>query len=361
MTLPAPPELRVHGRAFTDLVGAGLAIGGVDPLDPSSAVADVERFDPRTGELRLLYTIEKRIDAVAASLGTGADARIALIGGLDPGTGSGATFVEFLVPDAPVARRYDRLDDTSMGRVGMTATALTDGRVIVIGGMTPGGPPSEAVDELAISNSSVMIRLLHGVLAFPRYGHTATRLGDDVGANVLVAGGLDATGMPVKQGELFKPPLNEFSGTFTANMIVPRSRHQAVRLPDGSVLIIGGVDKNGVGVTQLELFTLDAGFVDAGMLPPTAGLLDFSIAPLPDGRLLLTGGTLIDGVPLDTVFIIQLDPMNGSVNVLGTDHMSVARAGHVSTLLCDGTVFVTGGTADTSPAERYNPPPLGRR
>jgi hypothetical protein len=114
-------------------------------------------------------------------------------------------------------------------------------------------------------------------------------------------------------------------------------------------------------VPSLELFTLDAGFTDVGKLPTNAGLTGFAATPLPDGRVLLTGGQTADGTVTDTAFIARLDPIDGSVDVVATDHMSVPRAGHSATLLCDGTVFISGGTTDPAPAERYNPPALDRR
>ena len=164
---------------------------------------------------------------------------------------------------------------------------------------------------------------------------------------MLAAGGLDAAGQPIATAELFKPLSEDFSAAFMTNgMVTPRAHHQAVLMPDGSVLIIGGVaDAAGDGVPTLELFTLDAGFVAVGDLPTNAGLVDFATTTLPDGRVLITGGRRMrGGPPLDTAFIAQLDPIDGSVNIVATDHMSVPRAGHQTSLLCDGTVFNNGGT-----------------
>jgi hypothetical protein len=261
-----------------------------------------------------------------------------------------------------------------MARTGLTATSLTDGRVIVIGG-TDGSMPSPIVDEVSIDSGTAAIRVLRALLTSPRSQHTATRLGEDVGAPVLVAGGLDATGATVKAAELFKPLSEDFSTTMYA-MVTPRYLHQAVVMPDGSVLIIGGVNIDPLTgartpVNTLELFTLEEGFtqlVDAAMkpitLPANEGLIGFAATPLPDGRVLLTGGRTCEDVscpPLNTAFIARLDPIDGSVDIVATDHMSVARSGHSATLLCDGTVLITGGTANSVPATRYNPPALGRR
>jgi hypothetical protein len=370
LDLPTPPEVRMDGHTITDVDGAGIVLGGADPS--GVPIPDVERFDPQTGALTTLASLSPRTGAVAASLGVGGDTRIALIGGTDSSTEEGANFVELIEPDAPISRRVERIDDAQMARTNLTATALTDGRVIAIGGLD-GMTPSAAVDEISIDSGTAAIRVLRALLVTPRHAHTATRLGDDVGAAVLVAGGLDVSGAAVATAELFKPLSELFSPTVYA-MTTPRYDHQAVLMPDGSVLIIGGIKFDLVTgmptpVDTLELFTLDAGFVElqdankvAIKLPTNAGLIDFAATPLPDGRVLLTGGRrTIGGDPLDTAFIARLDPIDGSVDVVATDHMSSPRAGHSATLLCDGTVLITGGTTDTVPAARYNPPALGRR
>jgi hypothetical protein len=133
---------------------------------------------------------------------------------------------------------------------------------------------------------------------------------------------------------------------------------------DGSVMIVGGVDKDGKGVKQIELYTLVGGFVApaTAILPDTAGLVDFTTTTLPDGRVLLTGGRITpDGPPVATAFILQLNTDMSSVDVLPTDRLTVPRATHGATLLCDGTVLISGGTDSPAPAERYNPPALSRR
>ncbi len=145
-------------------------------------------------------------------------------------------------------------------------------------------------------------------------------------------------------------------------MVVPRHGHVARLLPDGSVLVIGGLDGAGAPVRVLERFSIDAGFRAAGELPVTSGVVELTATPLPDGRILIAGGRAAPGGPaVDTAVIARLDVIGGAVDVVATDRLAMPRADHQATLLCDGTVLVTGGTAAPTPLERYNPPALGRR
>lgn len=357
------PLARVGGTAITFSDGSGLLVGGHAPDDPNDPVEQVERFDPNTAEYELLHDIASRVGAVTALLGDQADSRIVVIGGTDAVTGAAAPFVEVIDADTATDRQYSMFDDMQMTRVGMSATSLTDGRVIAIGGIAPGGTePSNEVIEVSSTSGTPVVRKLRAILKFPRHGHTATRLDDDIGSPVLVAGGIDEFGAPVGQAELFKPLSENVSDSFTASLIIPRHHHQAVRLPDGSVLIIGGLDAAGKPILTMELFSLDGGFQKVMPdLPDNAGVLDFTATTLPDGRVLLTGGRTKDGIVTSNAFIARLDPFDGTVDVVPTDRLLVPRAGHQATLLCDGTVLIAGGTATQTEYERYNPPAAGRR
>jgi hypothetical protein len=338
--------------------GSALLVGGVDAN--TAAVLPVERFDPLTGALTTVGPVLARDGAVQALVGQ-SPPRVVVVGGsVVGGTGTnGAGFIE-VVDD----RRIDRVDNSDMARIDLTATSVTDGRVIVIGGKPPGGVPLGDIDEISpLPDTTLAIHKLAATLAAPRSRHTATRLGDDVGATVLIAGGQDAMKKPIASAELFKPLSEQLADPtkFQHDMQVPRYGHTATLMPDGSVLFIGGFDSLDLPTNILELFSVDAGFFIVGELPMSAGLVDFAATTLPDGRILLTGGRPGPGAPaVNTAYIVRLN-FNQTVDVVATDHLAVARAGHQAVALCDGTVLISGGTTVPLPAERYNPPPDGRR
>jgi hypothetical protein len=362
-TIDTLPMDRVGGLgiAYRD---SALLLGGLG--SDGMPVPQVELFDPATGQVTMVGSVLARTHPVEALIGMSPPRVIVLGGAVLAGASGmdGARFVE--VVDAQGVEHQDNGD---MARVDLTATSLTDGRVVVIGGSSPsGGAPLGDIDIAQLMDSSIDVRKIGATLAIPRSRHTATRLGDDVGAAVLIAGGLDAMAKPIAIAELFKPLSEELSNPtldpmlFLPQMKVPRSAHTAMLMPDGSVLFIGGIDVLGQPVATLELFSVDAGFATAGTLPDRAGLVDFTATTLPDGRILLTGGRRADGGPaVNTAYIVRLNPIIGTVDVVATDPLAVARAGHQAVVLCDGTVLISGGTTVPLPAERYNPPPDGRR
>lgn len=358
-TMTTVPAERLGGLGIA-LNGGALLLGGA--ASDGTAVAQVERFDPGTGMLTKVGPVMARTRQVEALIGISPAHAIVLGGEVVGNSGmDGAGFIEVLD-----AQRIEHQPNTDMARIGLTATSLSDGRVIVIGGNPPGGAPLGDIDVVSqLADSSLDVRKITASLATPRTGHTATRLGDDVGAAVLIAGGLDAGGMPIATPELLKPLSEELSNPAVFHpppMNFPRSGHTAMLMPDGSVLIIGGLDALSQPVATLELFSIDTGFVNVGALPLGAGLVDFTATTLPDGRILLAGGRENPGGPaVNTAYIARLNSIVGTVDVVATDQLAVARAGHQAVMLCDGTVLISGGTTVPLAAERYNPPPDGRR
>jgi hypothetical protein len=355
-TAPAP-SARLGGTAVTYHDGSGIWLGGVDAS--AAPVTQLDRFDPSDGTFAALDVAASRRDATVGAL---PDGRLVIMGGIDTATGLGAEYLELVEADNNLGRRVQQLPQIHLARVGMTATTTTSDLhpLIVIGGLA-GATTSGEVDEVSTDASGVLVKV-KAPQAVPRSAHTATRLGEDDGAPILVVGGVDGGGAPVGVAELYKPLTGKFTSpaVFAPTMKFPRSHHVAARLTDGSVLIVGGVDAQGKVVRELEQFSLDAGFVSVGTLPDDAGVIDVAVVPLRSGTVLLAGGrTAIGGPPVSTAYQALLS--DGTFVLAGTAPLAVPRAGAQGALLCDGTVLLSGGTTTATPAERYNPAPEKRR
>ncbi|MEO8705955.1 MAG: kelch repeat-containing protein [Kofleriaceae bacterium] len=346
-------RVRLEGTAIMHRDGSALFLGG--HLVDNVAVRGVDRFDALNGVFEPLVDVSTRSGGSVAALG---DGRIVIAGGIDPSTAKAAATIDVVLVDT---RQVEAVDaGPLLAGIAPTLATLSDGRIVAFGGRDVMGTPISQLVEIS-GEGAITLRVLRSTLAIPRFAHTATRLSDDFGAPVLITGGVDGSGALIAGAELYKPLIEELATGFTRAMVVPRRDHQAVRLNDGSVLIVGGRDATGTPVRTLELFSLESGFLDAGTLPSTAGLTEQSLTTLPDGRILLSGGRDELGNVVNDVFIIRLDPIGGGVDIVTTDPLSRPRARHQATTLCDGTVMLVGGTDEPTPAERYNPPSAGRR
>jgi hypothetical protein len=187
-----------------------------------------------------------------------------------------------------------------------------------------------------------------------RANPVATLLKD---GRVLVLGGSDDLENPLATAEIFDPATDKF--TPTGSMRTARSSHadafSATYLPDGRVLVAGGVDINSKTLASAEIYDPTTGKWSAtgSMTTPRGSPRAVRLA---DGRVLVLGGELMTesgGVPLSSAEIF--DPASGQFSATGST--SVARDGALAVLLQDGRVLVAGGVADTflSSAEIYQP------
>lgn len=353
---PSEPARR-GGLAVTAPDGSALFLGGVGA--GGAALTSIDRFDPVSGEMAILAQVAARQDSQAALLGGG---RLLVAGGRDEASGQPAGYLELIEADATPERRVEQVPAAALAVTGHAAAALSDGRVVVFGGKDAAALRGSAV-EVQREGAGVSVRAVPSAMNTPRERHAATRLSDALGAPVLISGGSDAGGALLAAPEIYRPLTDSFApaAEVSARMIVPRRDHQAARLADDSVLLVGGTDAAGLPVRGLEVFSLERGFVAAGALPIEAGVTGQTITALPDRRLLLTGGRDANGAPVASAFIARVDPLDGSIDLIATDSLAAPRAGHQATLLCDGTVLLVGGAGGDAPAERYNPPSSGRR
>ena len=180
----------------------------------------------------------------------------------------------------------------------------------------------------------------------PRSGHTATLLPD---GKVLIAGGMRRNQDFYSSAELYDPATRKFQ--FTGEMHQRRVGHVAVLLRSGKVLIAGGWVGQG-GTDSAELYDPATGKF-ASISPMTARRGRPTATVLPDGDVLIAGGEERDNQSLASAEIFRAE----TLTFQPTGSMRHPRVSHTATLLSDGRVLIVGGYADAvySTAELYDP------
>lgn len=144
------------------------------------------------------------------------------------------------------------------------------------------------------------------------------------------------------------PPPASFS--LTPGQMVPfgRSDYALAVLHSGKVLIAGGSDINGDVLATAEIFDPATGNFTStkGAMPDTRRA--FTATILNDGRVLIAGGRDDKNNDLDAACLY--DPVSDSFSATASP-MKVAREDHGATLLKDGMVLITGGFTTPAPGE----------
>lgn len=228
------------------------------------------------------------------------------------------------------------------------------GQAGVAGGAVAVASVSRTADTMGIGRFVAL-----APMSSARAAHTATALPD---GRILVAGGMpEGSGDEgaLATAELFVPGAATGAGQFrpAARMLAARMAHTATRLADGRVLLAGGYGAGNTYLASAELYDPRTGrFTPAGRMGTArAGHVATLLA---DGRVLVAGGVGKGWTFLSSAEVY--DPATNSFRPTGG--MAVPRESHTATRLPDGTVLVAGGHAGRhaaivlyASAERYDP------
>jgi hypothetical protein len=226
----------------------------------------------------------------------------------------------------------------------LAAVALRDGRVLVTGGLryVPQGAFYSDTAEI-YDPATGSFRFTANAPLRRRAGHSLTLLPD---GRVLVVGGLSGGASTPVSAEIFDPANETFTAT-SAPPAVHRQLHTATLLGlDGRVLLVDG----GSGLFEMYDASLD-GFYAAGGAS-SVSRTGATASLLPDGRVLVAGGLRDPGgaaIALDSFDIwVPSGGDNGSV-LRASAVLPEPRYGHTATTLGDARVLFVGGFGTVSP------------
>jgi len=165
----------------------------------------------------------------------------------------------------PATNTFARAGATSSTRYDHVATLLSDGHVLLLGGIPDGlqnvhaQPPSPSYAEIySGSNKPTDNPAQAAAGAFhslptqlcSRTGFTITLL--DTG-EVLILGGKSDAGEPLTTAELLDPATG--NSIVVGGLAEARAGHSAVRLDDGRVFVVAGTDAEGNAVRPAEIWS----------------------------------------------------------------------------------------------------------
>jgi len=259
-----------------------LVVGGPPESGPTAEVYNNGTWRP-TG-----YLPEWRETSTATLL---TDGNVFMAGGVD-GTYPKETWLY-----NPARDQWSRSADLIFGREAHTATRLTDGSVLIVGGSRatpqPGQYYSKTLDFTEKYRNGQITD--GGPLNIGRRNHTATLL--TTGEVLVIGGYAEPSGVIATSPEIY----NSGYWTTVRPPQFPRlDGHTATLLLDGRVLVVGGRTdwSNDFGSTAVEIYAprTNTWELAPSMTYPRRG---HTATLLPDGRVVVDGGSIF-GPPVPT-------------------------------------------------------------
>ena len=231
----------------------------------------------------------------------------------------------------PGTGKFQATGSMTTARSGHVAVLLGNGKVLLAGGV---GVSWSFLASAELYDPASGTFQPTGGMTVARESHTANLLRD---GRVLITGGHRGRRQTIviyASAEAYDPAAGKFSAT--GSMATRRHKHDAVTLADGSVLVLAGADERDDrgAYRSAERFDPATGrFSNAGSMHAARYKLNGSSVRLPDGTVLLLGGAGVTEL---------YDPIQRTFSVV-TQGVGTVRLFATSNLLPDGTVLLAGG------------------
>ncbi len=230
-------------------------------------------------------------------------------------------------------------------RANHAAVLLADGRVLVAGGLGALGATAAAttnsLSAVEIYDPSTNTWTTKAAMATARTSPTATLLPN---GKVLVTGGVTNTSTYLQTAELYNPATNTWTAAGTMTGGVGRTRHTATLLGNGKVLVVGGSTNGTASTATASLYDPSANTWSATTGAPTTGRFYHSATLLTTGKVLIAGG--VNSGTTSSSSAELYDPATNSFTA--TPAMPAVRQQHTDTRLATGKVLLAGGVGSSA-------------
>lgn len=331
---------RANHTATLLRTGQVLVAGGLISANTSTSTAEI--YDWSTESWTATGNMSHgRSFATATLLPNG---KVLITGGWSGGAWSPALSSAELYD--PATGAFTAAGSMTQERAGHTATLLRNGKVLVSGGRTVANNNYVFRNTAELYDPTTNTWMPTGTMAGVRSHHQADLLSN---GTVIVTGG-EQCYLPPYGGTCYLSTAETYdpisaTWTATATMRTTRSSHTATLLPNGKVLVSGGINDNGALRTNEIFDSTNGSFASTGNRNYSSGSPTTTL--LPNGKVLLAGGYAWNGYPQNGAELY--DPATGSFATTG--QLNRARSGHTATLLPNGKVLIAGYN---STAELYD-------
>ena len=255
--------------------GEALVAGGYN----GTYLKTAETYNPTT-EIFSFVTSPMTIARQNPGMVLMADGNVLITGGF-----SGSFLANAEVFDS-LSRTFAATGVMRVSRTGHTSTLLADGKVLITGGcnnsQTSENVCNNFLDSAEVYDPATKSFTQINSMNAARKGHTTVRLPN---GNVLISGGMNSTG-PLNSSEIYNPTTGVF--TTTGSMATPRMGHTASILSNGKILIAGG--KSDQYLNSAEVYDAATGIYSTVASTLAVPRFQQTATVLGNGKVLIAGG-----------------------------------------------------------------------